>query len=181
MHESLFALNKDKVLVKDKSGTHLMISKNDPRYNNELVSLLKSDIIVRDTNGNMFYADRDNIPDGCVIGNTGIVYVTDNDGNMFSVSNKDNRYLNGELKLVANTSIMGVFDKQWNHYLIKKDDPRYIAGELIKSTSYWIIVDNVIMSVQHAAKLHNISTPAVRHRLKSSNFNNWIKHERPIN
>ena len=180
LHVSLFALNKDKVLVKDKLGQHLMISKNDDRYNNELVSPLKSSIIVRDTNGNMFYADRHNIPDNCVIGNTGIVYVTDTSGNMFSVSNKDSRYLNGELKLVSDNTIIGAFDKQWNHYLIKKDDPRYIAGELIKSTSYWIVVDDVIMSVQQAAKLHNISTAAVRHRLKSTNFNNWIKHERQI-
>jgi hypothetical protein len=59
--------------------------------------------------------------------------VCDSEGNKFQVSNKDPRYLSGELKSIHKGKVL-VKDELGKKFKISIDDPRYISGE-VKSLS----------------------------------------------
>ena len=58
------------------------------------------------------------------------VSVKDNDGNTFSISVDDTRYLSGELKHITKNTI-SIKDKDGNCFRVDKDDSRYLSGELV--------------------------------------------------
>lgn len=63
----------------------------------------------------------------------GLVPVRDKDGNTFLISNKDQRYLSGELVPVnkgIHKGIVHLQDKEGNNVNTTIDDPRYLSGEL---------------------------------------------------
>ena len=57
------------------------------------------------------------------------VVVVDKEGNRFTVSKDDPRYISGEL-VSFNKGKVTVIDKEGNRFTVSKDDPRYISGEL---------------------------------------------------
>ena len=57
------------------------------------------------------------------------VVVVDKEGNRFTVSKDDPRYISGEL-ISFNKGKVTVIDKEGNRFTVSKDDPRYISGEL---------------------------------------------------
>lgn len=59
----------------------------------------------------------------------GKVTVKDTEGNTFSVSKDDPRYISGEFVLHT-TGFAVTKDKNGNIFFVSKDDPRYISGEL---------------------------------------------------
>ena len=72
------------------------------------------------------------------LGKCGVVTVRDKDGNTFSVSTDDPRYLSGEL-IPIQSGFVVVKDINENIYRVSIDDPRYLSGEL-KSISLGKIV-----------------------------------------
>lgn len=63
----------------------------------------------------------------------GRVIVKDKDGNTFSVSKDDPRYLSRELVSVTK-GMINVRDENGNRFRVSKDDPRWISGELVGVT-----------------------------------------------
>jgi hypothetical protein len=67
------------------------------------------------------------------------IIVKDREGNMYSVTKNDPRYISGEL--VHNTTgLITVKDKHGNMYSVTKDDPRYLNGELVHNTTGLVTV-----------------------------------------
>lgn len=93
---------RGKTVVKDKDGTNIMISINDPRYlSGELVGI-----------------------------NVNMVNVIDEHGTAIQISKDDPRYLSGEL--VGVTKGLAMYkDKDGNTYQTSKDDPRVVSGKLV--------------------------------------------------
>lgn len=60
----------------------------------------------------------------------GNMTVKDTTGNTFNVSNKDPRFLSGELVHICKGKVP-VRDKNGNTFQVDKNDPRYLSGELV--------------------------------------------------
>ena len=71
-----------------------------------------------------------------------IVIVRDKEGNKFSVSKNDPRYLSGELTHI-NKGKITVKDKDGNTFKVSKDDPRYLSGEVVSINKNTIMVQDV--------------------------------------
>ncbi len=71
--------------------------------------------------------------------NYGKITVIDKYGNTSFVSNKDPRYLSGELKHIAKNTVT-VKDKFGNNSRVSKNDPRYLNGELVGTTKGQLVV-----------------------------------------
>jgi uncharacterized membrane protein len=77
--------------------------------------------------------------------------VKDGCGNIFRVSKKDSRYINGEFVSIVKGKVM-VKDKEGNNFFCFKDDPRYINGDLKSVNSGKIGITNGIIN----KKIQNI-------------------------
>lgn len=67
------------------------------------------------------------------------ITVKDKDGNMFSVSRDDLRYLSGEL-VGYSKDYVTARDKDGNTFFISKDNPRYLSGELVGYSKGYVSV-----------------------------------------
>lgn len=74
--------------------------------------------------------DTYNIRHGGMGGLIGSVTVKDRDGNTFTVSKDDQRYISGELTGIM-TNLIVVRDQQGNTFSVSKNDSRYLSGELV--------------------------------------------------
>lgn len=77
--------------------------------------------------------DTYNIRHGGQGGLIGSVTVKDRNGNTFTVSKDDQRYISGELIGIM-TNLIVVRDKQGNTFSVPKNDSRYLSGELVGAT-----------------------------------------------
>lgn len=93
---------KNKIVVYDEHYKAISISTSDPRY----------------LSGELKHVS------------SGLVVVSDVNGNNEAVSVNDPRYIAGELVHVS-TGLVSVKDDAGNHFKVSIDDPRYLSGELV--------------------------------------------------
>lgn len=93
---------QNKVIVTDKAGNILKVSRDDERYiSGELTTINKNKIVCRNKNGDIYHISNDDeryISGELFSIHKGLVLVKDDSGKMMHVSKDDERYINGELK-----------------------------------------------------------------------------------
>lgn len=122
------------VSVKDKDGSYLRVSVNDPRYiSGELVHNHTGYIPVMDKDGNTFKVTKNDprLLNGELHHvNTGRVSVRLENGETKQVSLDDPKYIDGTYKHICSGTVP-VKDKDGNIFTVPKDDPKYLSGELV--------------------------------------------------
>lgn len=105
----------------------------------------------------------------------GRVSVKDEDGNTFSVSKDDERYISGELMAVTSGTVP-VIDSDGNSFRISKEDPRYISGEV------WFdfkpLSDNARRKISETLKGHMVSEETRKLQSKNNGMY-WKDKKRP--
>ena len=122
----------DKINVKDKEGNIICISSKEYKLNKEKYSTINSGMtMVRNSSNEIIRVTVDEYRSNNSFRhiNTGMVAVKDKHGNNFQISNKDDKYILGELTSVHKGKV-SVCDENDKFYSVSVNDPRYLSGEL---------------------------------------------------
>lgn len=154
----LKSTNSGFVRCVDEFGNNLTVTTAEFANDTTLRGHAKGRRVLKDAMGNfvnVFVGDDDFSKNGFTHSSSGMVVVKDKDNKTQIVSNKDPRYLSGELKFISSGTTR-VRNKDGAIICIAVDDPRFISGEL---------------SGQNKGKRDYIDTAGVRHRVFPDNPN----------
>ena len=145
---------KGLVVVKDNQNKILCVPIDDPKYiSGEYQYINKGKTVVKDNNGNNLQIDINN-PDykKYIPVSKNLIPVKDKDGNTFSISKFDSKWINGEVDAIRK-NIFTAIDKNGNKFTAKKGDPRLKTGEIIGVTKGYMPCKNKITGEMVSIKL----------------------------
>ncbi len=120
------------VPVKDKDGNYFRCSKNDPKYmSGEYTPSTKGliPVKIKSTGEHLMIKKEEYNKEIYEALTKNKITVKDKNGNYYSVSVDDPRYISGEYIALGKNKV-SVKDKNGNYYSVSVDDPRYLSGEL---------------------------------------------------